>query len=438
MALPASADEERLPKGALWLGSPEEINANAEVEVPAGYRVELPEAIHLKKDFAEYDSTYDFKEGKLISKRRLKTLLHEVPARERENYKEFAKKIQDDYGLFITLTSVRESQATESQPPPARLPSSKTFDAIRNLPDSPIAEALRLEKEARSALEKHDVQGALTALYRATAADSQFIRAWVLLGGLLLSSKQIDAGVEAFHKAIAAAPNEPAIPKMLGMGLMAPAQFEAAVSAWQDFLKTQPDDFDGNMNLGRSLVQLKRYPEAAAVFETAAKAHADRADVQADLASAYLLGGEDEKAGQTYQKLADTQPSQTILNNAAYQMAQHKVLLPQALDFSKKAVRLAEEQSQKISRSKYGGCPADLYPQGSLGYFGLGTRRELYPGSGLRISTCCVEAHSGRDCGEPFVPGLQANAQNRGGNSGVSHGRVSHADGQPYDGQRGG
>ena len=349
MALPASADEERLPMGPLWLGSPQEINANAEVEVPTGYRADVPETIHLKKDFAEYDASYDFKEGKLISKRRLKTLLHEVPAGEREDYKEFAKKVQDDYGLFISFTSVRESQATASQPKSLRLPSSKTFDAIRNLPDSPSAEAVRLEKEARSALEKHDVQGALTALYRATAADSQFTRAWVLLGGLLLSSKQIDAGLEAFHKAIAAAPSEPAIPKMLGMGLMASAQFEAAVSAWQDFLKTQPDDFDGNMNLGHSLVQVKRYSEAAAAFETAAKTHADRADVEVNLASAYLLGGEDEKASQTYQKLADTKPSQTILNNAAYQMAQHKALLPQALDFAKKAVTMAEEQSQKIT-----------------------------------------------------------------------------------------
>jgi hypothetical protein len=114
----------------------------------------------------------DCKEGKLISKRRLKTLLHEVPAGEREDYKEFAKKVQDDYGLFISFTSVRESQATASQPKSLRLPSSKTFDAIRNLPDSPSAEALRLEKEARST-GKHDVQ-TLTSL-PCHGSGSQFI-----------------------------------------------------------------------------------------------------------------------------------------------------------------------------------------------------------------------------------------------------------------------
>jgi tetratricopeptide (TPR) repeat protein len=346
MRLSASADEEQLPKGPLWLGTPEEINANAEVEVPSGYRAEIPASVHLKKDFAEYDATYEFKDGKLISKRHLKTLLREVPVGEREEYKDFAKKLLDDYGLFISFNSGSESRIAASQPAP---PASKTFDAIRNLSDSPNAEALRLEKEAHSALEKHDVQGALTSLYRATAADSQFTRAWVLLGGLLLSSKKTDAGLDAFHKAMAADPGEPAIPKMLGMGLMASAQFESAIPVWQEFLKAHPDDFDGNMNLGHSLAQLKRYSEAAAVFATAAKAQGDRADVQANLASAYLLGGEPDKAGQAYLKLANDNPNEKILNNAAYEMAEHKVLLPQALDFAKKAVRMAEEQSQKIA-----------------------------------------------------------------------------------------
>ncbi|HST10856.1 MAG TPA: DUF3857 domain-containing protein [Terriglobales bacterium] len=163
MTLPASGDEEQLPKGPLWLGTAEEINANSEVEMPSGYRAEIPAAVHLKKDFAEYDATYAFKDGKLASKRRLKTLLREVPVGEREEYKDFAKKVQDDYGLFISLTSGSGSATAGS---PSATPASKTFDAIRNLPDSPNAEALRLEQDARSAIEKHDVQGALTSLYR--------------------------------------------------------------------------------------------------------------------------------------------------------------------------------------------------------------------------------------------------------------------------------
>ena len=66
---------------------------------------ELPAAIHLKQDFAQFDATYDFKDGKMISERHLKTLLSEVPASEREEYKQFAKAVQDDYGAFIPLLS---------------------------------------------------------------------------------------------------------------------------------------------------------------------------------------------------------------------------------------------------------------------------------------------------------------------------------------------
>ncbi|HST10855.1 MAG TPA: tetratricopeptide repeat protein [Terriglobales bacterium] len=135
---------------------------------------------------------------------------------------------------------------------------------------------------------------------------------------------------------------------------MASAQFDAAVPVWQEFVQAHPDDIDGNINLGHSLTQLKRYSEAASAFETAAKTHPDRADLQAHLASAYLLAGDDDKADVAYKKLADSNPNQNILNNAAYEMAEHQVLLPQALDFAKKAARMAEEQSQKISLSNLG------------------------------------------------------------------------------------
>ena len=79
-------------------------------------------------------------------------------------------------------------------------------------------------------------------LYRAVSADPKFTRAWVLLGVLLLGQKQVDAGMDAFHKAMAADPAQPAIPKALGYSLMADSRFEDAVPVWQDYMKAHPDD----------------------------------------------------------------------------------------------------------------------------------------------------------------------------------------------------
>jgi tetratricopeptide (TPR) repeat protein len=344
IALAAPSDEDLLPEGPSWLGVPTDIQFHSRVELPGGYRPELPAAVHLKRDFAVYDSTYDFRDGKLIGERHLKTLLQEVPASEREEYKQFMKTVQDDSGVYIPLLTASGSSVAAG-----KNPNLTTMTTLRSLPDSSNAEATRLENEARDAMAKHDEPGAVSSLYRSVAADPKFARAWVILGGLLLMQRQVDAGVDAFHKAMEADPTQPAIPMALGLSLMAVSQFEDAVPVWQNYVKANPDDLTGVTNLGTCLLQLKRYPEAAAAYEAAVKANGNRADLQTSLASAYLLAGEREKAGAAFQKLGALDPGGNTFNDAAYEMANADLKLPLALDYAKTAARRVEEESQKIT-----------------------------------------------------------------------------------------
>ncbi len=345
MALSAPAEEDQLPEGPLWLGALTEVNSDTEVEVPGDYRAQTPEDVHLKKDFAEYDSTYEFKNGKLISNRKLRTLLREVPATEREEYKTFAKSLQDDYGVFVNLySSTGSTTAVTSNTPP-----DTAANTLRNLPESSNEEATRLESEARTDFQKHDMQGAITALYRATSADPKFTRAWILLGSALLSTRQTSAGLDAFHKAIASDPTQPAIPKALGMALMSSSQYEDALPIWQDYVKAHPDDVEGTEHLGRTFYGLKRYSEAATAYETAIKGRPGRPEVQQALASSYLLAGDHDKAGDAFGKLGDMKPAAVLLNNSAYEMANANLRLPMALDYATKAVQTVEDETAKIT-----------------------------------------------------------------------------------------
>jgi cytochrome c-type biogenesis protein CcmH/NrfG len=346
LTLGAPGDEELLPLGPSWLGPPAEIQLHSEVQLPAGYRPELPVSVHVKRDFAQYDAIYEFKDGKLISNRHLKTLMREVPVSEREEYKQFVKTLQDDYGVYIPLHSQSGSVAATNN-----TPKTPSIDALRSLPDSQNTEATRLESSAREAMANHDAQSAESSLYRAVSADPKFTRAWVLLGGMLLMQKQVDAGVDAFNKAIASDPTQAAIPKALDWSLMAASKFEDAVPVWQDYVKAHPDDLDGTANLATCLMQLKRYSEAAAAYEGALKRNGNRADLQASLGSAYLLAGERDKAVETFSKLTELDPQGNTFNDTAYQMANADLKLPLALDFAKKAARTAEEESQKITLS---------------------------------------------------------------------------------------
>jgi hypothetical protein len=90
-------------------------------------------------------------------------------------YKQFRKTVKDDYAGLIVLTAAEASQAIA-------IPSKALGDALgrfqqslAGLPGSTDAEALRLEAEAREALDKRQAQQAITALYRALAADPKFV-----------------------------------------------------------------------------------------------------------------------------------------------------------------------------------------------------------------------------------------------------------------------
>lgn len=339
--LPAPSDEELLPKGPSYLGPGAEIRFTSVVEIPKGYRAELPQAVHLSNDFAEYDSTYQLKDGKIVSERRLRTLLREVPEKERKDYKDFAKAIQDDYGVYIPLHSGTDSAASN--------PVTSFVDTLRNLPDSTNPDATRLEKEARDQLQsKRNPQEAVSALYRAVAADPKFTRAWVVLGSLLLGQRQIDAGKEAFEKAMASDPGQRAIPKAFGMGLMASQEFDDAVPVWQKVMKNFPDDKDAAANLGRCLEQLKRYSEAAATYEQATKVLGERTDLQTSLAAAYARAGEREKAEAAYKKLAEMHPNSSVLNAAAYDMANAGISSSLSVDYAKQAVQEANLESRTV------------------------------------------------------------------------------------------
>ena len=170
-----------------------------------------------------------------------------------------------------------------------------------------------------------------------------------MLGGLLFMQKQKDAGIDAFQKAIASDPNQPAIPKALGLSLMGNSQFEDAIPVWKDYTKAHPEDLDGVASLGTCLQQLKRYSEAVTVYEAAVKTNESRPELQANLGSAYLLAGDREKAGLVFAKLAHLDQEGKTFNDVAYQMANADLDLPVALDYAKKAVHAAEEESQKIT-----------------------------------------------------------------------------------------
>ncbi len=349
MSLPTLNEETTTPAVPILLGAPSEVTLHSEVELPRSYIPNLSPAIHEKRDFAEYDATYSFKDGIFIADRRLLVILREVPPAEFEDYKKFRKIVEDDYNSFVPLYSGLTASVT---PVPSAAAALSVQDALRKLPDSLNPEASRLEGEAKEAVQRNDTQGAISSLYRALGADAKFTRAWLTLGGLLMSSRQIDAGLDAFHKAITSDPKQPVAYKVFGYSLMANSKFEDAVPVWQDLIKAAPEDADGPSNLGSTFLQLKKYPEAVSALEAALKLSPDRPDIQRLLASAYINDGDQDKAAAMFRKVLQSDSNPEALNNVAYEIADAGKDLPLALQYAEKALQAEEADSQKTTLSQ--------------------------------------------------------------------------------------
>jgi tetratricopeptide (TPR) repeat protein/transglutaminase-like putative cysteine protease len=367
--MPAVRDDAKYP---IWLGPPLEMESDSTVELPEGYKAQLPSNVDLKYAFAEYHAYYSSSKDQniLIAKRRLLVRLHEVPVAEFDDYRSFLKDLQNDVNQYVQTSSVAvtiipNTSSLLKTSPVAALP--PTLRAIEELPDSQSADANRLEAQARDEIAKRNPQGAVSSLYRAVSADPKFTRAWVMLGRLLLLQRQTDAGIDAFHKAMAADPEQRALPKVLGMCLMAIAKYEEAVAVWQNYMKTHPDDVDGPTNLGNCLVELRRYSEAATAYEAGIKIGGARGDQKFRLGSAYLRSGQTEKGAAILQEYVEGDSQPLTLNDVAYELAETNANLPKALEYAQKAVNEQEKESYDVELSDL--FPEDLQCTQSIGPF---------------------------------------------------------------------
>ncbi len=340
--MPPVKDDAKYP---VWLGGPSEMVSDVKVQLPKDYEPQVPSDVDLKYDFAEYHASYSEDKGALIAKRVLQIKMHEVPVAELDDYRNFLKNMSNDVWRYVQTTSSN----SPGTPGGTSAAATRFLNTLRGLPESDSSEANSLEVLAREEMARGDLRGATDSFQHAVDVDPKFTRGWVFLGTVLFMQKRIEAGTDAFHKAIALDPGEPAISKALGFDLMWNLKYEEAIVVWQEHIKAHPNDGDGPDNMGSCLIQLKRYSEAAAAIEAAVKVKGDRPPVLERLGYAYLEAGERDKAGEAFAKIGGLDADAIVLNNAAYEMADADLQLPLALDYGKRAVRKVEEQTQKIS-----------------------------------------------------------------------------------------
>ena len=111
--LPARSDEKKYST-PVWLGIPQEFNFESTVELPKGYRPEIPAAVNIVHDFAEYHATYGMKDGKFTTKRQMIIKMEEVPEKEDTVYIAFQKAVSEDHEILAVAIFHKRFPGTKS------------------------------------------------------------------------------------------------------------------------------------------------------------------------------------------------------------------------------------------------------------------------------------------------------------------------------------
>lgn len=356
----------------VWLGPPLETVSDTKMELPKGYKPQLPANVDLKYDFAEYHASYSQEQGSLIAKRRMLVKLREVPVAEFDDYRRFVKDTDDDVNRYVQASSSTAHIVANASPvpfnpmgAPADGPPSLLSEAVR-LPSSSSSEANQLEADAYKAIRRGDHSAALSAFKRAVAADPTFMRARLELAAGYEASGLGDSALDELRKAIESDPKQALARKAYIAVLVQLRRTDEAIQVCREALKVAPDDPVANRQLGSLLLEQKHYSEALPYIEAATK---DDSSLGAQnlLGTAYLRAGQIEKGTAILERLAQADSKPEILNDVAYELADANASLAKALEYAQEAVDKQERESVDVELSSL--LPEDLQCTQKIGMF---------------------------------------------------------------------
>jgi tetratricopeptide (TPR) repeat protein len=333
-------DDEITATVPIWLGSPGDIDFHATLELPKGYFPELQKAVHIKRDFADYDATYSLNAGVITAERHLVIKLREVPVSEYADYKSFRKAIEDDHDAYTTLSTAKPASSLRSYQ-----------EEIWDLPMSGNDEANKSYKDATDEFKRNDTRAEIASLQQAVEIDPKFLRALLWLGEIYKWSGQNDLALQAYRKGIEIDPDQAIGYEALGFALTTLGKTEDAIAVWQQLTKVAPEKADGYASLGAAYLSLKRYREAVSPLESAVKFSPDQAGFQFNLGNAYLNTGDSDKSRSAFEAALKLDSSAAMLNDISYFLAEQNTDLDKAKEYAEKAVQSEEEASNTIELS---------------------------------------------------------------------------------------
>ncbi len=346
----ASTQLDKQPSDPIAMGNPRVESAKSVIHLPEGFTAKLPDAVHIQSSFASYDVTYAAKEGDVICETRLEVRESSLPAAKWEEYNSFAKRIEDNSGVYVQLRGPGDAAEAEAAGSETGAAGSET-GAASSKPEAAgtvtNVEAEALVNEAWKLLGTPDFASAEVKLDQARKLNPDQRGLWATAGMLAGRQKHEDEAEADFKKEIALHPDNDFALNTLAQLQTYRKQRPQAIETLQQLLKIKANDSGVTLQLASLLTAEKRYPEALTLLQAAALKNSGNKQLILQLGRTQLAAGRNEEAVATFHTALEDTTDPLVLNDAAYELASHHADLQLAETSARKALASLDAQTQK-------------------------------------------------------------------------------------------
>jgi tetratricopeptide (TPR) repeat protein len=310
-----AADKQESSK-PFQVGPPIDITYRLKLTLPTQYQTRLPLPLTVKRDYAEYSSSYKLEGNTLVAERKFHLREHELPS----------ARVQD-YRAFVAAARADEAQTLSVE---------TTAVGTPTIPDSVKVE--ELVQAAQAAAKNNNYPLVEELLKRAIEKEPKHKDARRQLAWALFAQRKFDEAITALREQTNINPFDDYSYNLMGRIYWQQQKYQDAETAFRKQIEITPLDKWSHGNLGQMLVEWRKYKEAVPELEQAISLSPDDEFHYVSLGRAYLNLGDTAKATEAFDKAVKLAPGQRVWNDVAYFLAVSKVQLDKAQQYAESAV----------------------------------------------------------------------------------------------------
>ena len=361
----ALSSDKQAPEEDIQLGTPRTLTVTSRIHLPEGFRTDLPDAIHVKTDFATFDKSYRYENSEIIAERKIVILRRKVAKADWKKYQEFTKSIGTDGESWIQLfrpakTITIKTDETKLKPAVAagevkvlKAEPVKTVDEKSNPvtpTDMPVA---TLMNQAMEHVKAGEWEPAREALNQVKSKDPKTKGLWSELGYIAqFSDHNIDEAKADYKKELANQPDFEWTVNALAQLQLQTGESAAARQTLHNYLELHPDNVPMALRLSAMYTAANDHEGALKTLETSAAQNPENRLLPIEMGNVLIRLHRNQEAAAAARSAIDGSDDPEVLNDAAYVLSESGVALGQAEEASRKCIAKLEEESAGITTAE--------------------------------------------------------------------------------------